>query len=57
MVLDWAITKNGTCEIEANNSSSSVKMPFVIKDENDVSNSGYLRKCKDGYEGNAYIPL
>lgn len=59
MVLDWAITKNGTCENEANNSSSSVCGENALcyyKDENDKTNSGYLCKCKDGYEGNAYHP-
>lgn len=56
MVIDWAITRNGTCK-EANNSSGHIcgeNASCYKPDENDTS--VYLCRCKEGYDGNPYLP-
>ncbi|KAJ0085211.1 hypothetical protein Patl1_08218 [Pistacia atlantica] len=56
LVLDWSITGNGQCE-EANKSSSYACKEnsecYVREEYND--SSGYLCRCKKGYQGNPYL--
>ena len=54
VVLDWAI-RNGSCSAEGE------PLPMACRSDNSrcvnaTSGYGYLCKCKDGFDGNPYIP-
>ncbi|KAI9185785.1 hypothetical protein LWI28_010617 [Acer negundo] len=56
--VDWAITGQGNCtEAESNPSLFACKENSKCY-EHPVNNSagGYLCKCRDGYQGNPYLP-
>ncbi|XP_042505650.1 wall-associated receptor kinase 3-like isoform X2 [Macadamia integrifolia] len=54
MVLDWAIG-NQTCEEALQNKTSYACGPNSYC-FNSTNVAGYLCKCKDGFEGNPYLP-
>ncbi|CAL4915960.1 unnamed protein product [Urochloa decumbens] len=54
VVLDWAI-RNGSCPVEGK------PLPMACRSDNSrcvnaTNGYGYLCKCKDGFDGNPYIP-
>ncbi|KAJ0091882.1 hypothetical protein Patl1_25777 [Pistacia atlantica] len=56
MVLDWSITGHSQCEETKKSSSYACKEYsecYVREEYND--SSGYLCKCKKGYQGNPYL--
>ncbi|KAJ0093285.1 hypothetical protein Patl1_25760 [Pistacia atlantica] len=56
MVLDWSITGHSQCEETKKSSSYACKeysACYVREEYND--SSGYLCKCKKGYQGNPYL--
>ncbi|GLT65855.1 hypothetical protein SLA2020_382590 [Shorea laevis] len=56
MVLDWAIG-NETCEYAQSKSDYVCGGNSTCYDLPDNATYGYRCKCKDGYDGNPYLPL
>ncbi|KAL4271822.1 hypothetical protein GQ457_13G021850 [Hibiscus cannabinus] len=53
LVLDWAIG-NEPCKVAEHKSDYACKQNSICQDP--ANRSGYICKCKVGYEGNPYLP-
>lgn len=54
VVVDWAISSNGTCESERTSLDYACKSNTLC--ENSVNGFGHRCTCKHGFEGNPYLP-
>ncbi|KAI8014537.1 Wall-associated receptor kinase 3 [Camellia lanceoleosa] len=54
MVLDWGIGDNKTCEEAKKNQTSYACGQNTTRYDAEDGN-GYICKCSEGYEGNAYL--